>query len=61
MSNATLETLSWVLIYGGLLIASLGLFALRGNRAFGGLLIVGGALATAAGILLIWVRSRRSS
>jgi len=59
MSNDTLAKLIWILIYGGLLVISLGLFVSRQNGAFGGTLIGAGALAVAAGALLIWVRSRR--
>ena len=59
MSNSTLEKLIWLLIYGGLLLISLGLFVSRQDGAFGGTLIGGGTLAVAAGAVLIWVRSRR--
>ena len=58
MKPATVETLVWVLIYGGLLAVCLGVF-LRGDvAALGWLAIVGGALAAAAGAGLVWVRSR---
>jgi hypothetical protein len=59
MDNATIEKLIWVLIYGGLLVLSLGLFVLRQDGVFGHALIGGGAVAVALGALLIWVRSRR--
>lgn len=54
-----MERLVWILIYGGALAASLGLFVLRGGDApLGGGLITVGAVAAAAGLLLIWLRSR---
>ncbi len=63
MSNATLEKLIWVLIYGGLLVGILGLFiALQSDPAgwyTGEVLAVAGASAVIAGALLIWFRSRR--
>ncbi len=62
MKPATLiwiERLVWVLIYGGLLAACLGLFLLRGGDArWGGLLAGGGGLAALVGVLLIGLRSR---
>jgi hypothetical protein len=51
-----IEALVWVLIYGGMLSGTLGLFMLNGS---GGLaLLVAGGIAVVLGILLIWVRSR---
>jgi hypothetical protein len=59
MTTPTLEKLIWILIYGGLLVLSLGLFVLRQDRAFGSTLIGAGAVAAAVGAVLIWIRSRR--
>jgi hypothetical protein len=59
MDNTTIEKLIWILIYGGLLVLCLGLFVSRQDGALGGTLIGGGAIAAAAGAVLIWVRSRR--
>ncbi len=51
-----IEALVWVLIYGGMLSGTLGLFMLQGS---GGLaLLVAGGIAIVLGILLIWLRSR---
>jgi hypothetical protein len=51
-----IEALVWVLIYGGMLSGTLGLFMLNGS---GGLaLLVAGGIAVVLGILLIWLRSR---
>jgi LPXTG-motif cell wall-anchored protein len=61
MSTAKLETLIWVLIYGGLLLVVFGLFVQRTLPATGWTLIVVGAIVTVVGAVLIWVRSRRKS
>ena len=59
MSNPALEKLIWVLIYSGLLLACLGVFMLRTDAVVGWVIVVAGALDAAAGVVLIWVRSRR--
>ncbi|MCW5634913.1 MAG: hypothetical protein KIT17_16380 [Rubrivivax sp.] len=60
LSNPQLETLTWVLIFSGLVIAALGVFVQRGGGShLGGVLIVAGLAAAAAGIFLVWWRSRR--
>jgi hypothetical protein len=59
MKNATLETWVWVLIYGGLLLLSLGAFVLRADPAMGWGLLAAGAVALAVGVVLIAVRARR--
>ncbi len=59
MKNAALETWVWVLVYGGLLLLSLGVFVQRADAALGWVLLVGGAVALAAGVVLIVVRARR--
>ncbi len=55
---ARLETLIWTLIYGGLLGAVIGLFMQRGGDAGGELLMIGGGIVAAIGVVLIVVRSR---
>ncbi|HKX40129.1 MAG TPA: hypothetical protein VJO99_03155 [Burkholderiaceae bacterium] len=52
------EVWVWVLIYGGLLLLGLGLSAQRSDTAIGWVLIVAGVIATGAGAVLVWVRSR---
>jgi hypothetical protein len=52
------ETLAWVLLYGGLLLVVLGLAVQRLDDALGWPLAVLGALAAGAGVVLIGVRSR---
>jgi len=55
---ARLEVLIWVLIYGGLLTLVLGIASGDVHRVAGWSLAVLGAVAAAAGVVLIWVRSR---
>ncbi len=58
MKTSTLDTLIWVLIYGGLLGVGLGLSVQRTDAALGvGVIAVCGVIA-AVGFLLIVVRSR---
>ncbi len=61
MSNAFIDKAVWVLIYGGMLVGSLGVFVRRTDAAFGSTLLIGGGLAAAIGVLLLWVRSRRKA
>ncbi len=58
MKPATVETLVWVLMYGGLLGVGLGIALQRTEPAFGWMLIAGGGVLAAAGAALIYVRSR---
>jgi len=58
MKAATVETLVWVLIYGGLLTLGLGLSVERTDEGLGYGIAVGGGLVAAIGFALIYVRSR---
>ncbi len=58
MSRQRLESLIWVLIYGGLLSAALGWFLSPLRGPWGELLITAGLGAAVAGVVLIVVRSR---
>ncbi len=58
MKTSTVETLVWVLIYGGLVVLCLSLFVPQNQGALGTTLTVAGTLATALGAVLIVVRSR---
>jgi hypothetical protein len=55
---ARLQALIWVLIYGGLLTLVLGLSTRRFDGSLGWRLMVAGAAVAAAGVVLIYVRSR---
>lgn len=58
MSAKSLETWSWVLIYGGLLLLCLGIFVARGDAGFGYALCAVAVVLVAAGIVLIARRAR---
>ena len=53
-----IETAVWLLIYGGLIVVGLGLAVQNNHGPIGWTLVGFGALAAAAGVMLIWVRSR---
>jgi hypothetical protein len=55
---ARIEKAIWILIYGGLFAVVLGIASRGVDIATAWSLGVAGALATAAGVVLIWVRSR---
>jgi hypothetical protein len=59
MTNARLEALAWVLIYGGLLVVCLGLFMKPGDAVLGWSAIALGAASAVAGAVLIYLRSKR--
>ena len=52
-----LGTLTWVLIYGGLLTLLLGLWVEPGDDNTSNVLMVSGVIASVAGVVLIYVRS----
>ena len=58
MSAARIESLIWVLVYGGLFAICLGVALQRAGEGYGWSLVGLGAAAAAAGAILIWVRSR---
>jgi len=58
MSVQRIETLVWVLIYGGLLAACLGWFLSPVRGPWGELLTTGGLVSAVVGVVLIVVRSR---
>jgi hypothetical protein len=55
---ACIERLIWILIYGGLFAAVLGIATLRHSAVAGWVLSGFGAVLTATGVVLVWVRSR---
>ncbi len=58
MKVDTVDTLIWVLVYGGLILVGLGLSVQRTDQGLGyGVMAVGG-FAAVAGFALIYVRSR---
>lgn len=61
MGNRALETWAWVLLYGGLFGVVLGVFVQPADPPLGAGLMVAGGIAAAAGIFMIWWRSRREN
>ncbi len=62
MKPATVETLVWVLVYGGLITVSVGVFVLRsGALGLGWTLVALGTVAAVAGAGLVAVRSRMAT
>jgi hypothetical protein len=59
MTVASLERWIWILVYGGLLMLCLGLFVRAADAALATVMMVTGGVAAAAGVGLIFVRSRR--
>ncbi len=57
-SVARLQSLIWILIYGGLLTLVLGLSVERLDDAIGWAMVIVGGIVAAAGFVLIYVRSR---
>ena len=57
-SVARLHNIIWTLIFGGLLTLVLGLFVEKTDDTVGWLMVVAGAVASAVGCVLIYVRSR---
>ena len=60
-SVARLQSLIWILIYGGLLSLVLGVAVERTDEATGWPLVLGGGIAAGAGFFLIYVRSRMNT
>lgn len=59
MQPASVEKLIWVLIFGGMIVFTLGLSMLRGGGgALAWAFIGAAAVSTATGVVLIFVRSR---
>ncbi len=58
---ARVERMAWVLIYGGLFIVIIGIITRNIHLITGWSLGVLGGIAVAAGMLLIWMRSRMTA
>lgn len=58
MKPQTVEKLVWVLVYGGIVLAALGYFVARADENMGLVMQLAGGVGVAAGVLLIWWRSR---
>jgi hypothetical protein len=58
LDAARLDVLVWTLVYGGLLVVGVGVALGRNRAGYGWGVAGGGALLVAAGVVLIWLRSR---
>jgi hypothetical protein len=58
MKTSTLDTLIWVLVYGGLLVVCFGIAVQRTAGPLGTSMMVGGGVVAVVGFALIYVRSR---
>ncbi len=59
-TNARLDRMSWVCIFGGMFLLMLGLWLLGGDATLGQGFAWGGGVLVLVGVLLIWLRSRRA-
>jgi hypothetical protein len=59
LSTGRIEVLVWVLIYGGMLSCGMGIALSRGGQGYGWGVAAAGMVAAIAGVVLVWVRSRR--
>jgi hypothetical protein len=59
MSNTALGKLIWVLIFGGLLLAVLGLVIQKTDATLGWPMVAAGAVLALVGAVLVVVRARR--
>ena len=55
---ARMETWTWILIYGGLLAAVLGMFVEKSQDQSGSTFYTVGGLSVLTGVVLVFVRSR---
>lgn len=60
MKKSTLDQAVWTLIYGGMILAMVGLWSRDATAVIGSALAVAGGVAVVAGAVLVWVRSRRT-
>ena len=58
LSAARVGALTWVLIFGGILMLGLGLVVRRSDTVLGWIIAALSIAAIVIGVLLIWVRSR---
>jgi hypothetical protein len=59
MTNKRMESVAWILVYSGMLLAVLGWAVDDQGSVVGKLMMVVGAMDAFAGVGLIWWRSRR--
>jgi len=59
LSNKTLETWTWRLIFGGLIVLGLGLALMGRDASLGTAIAAAGVVVAIVGAGMVWVRSRR--
>ena len=58
MTVQRLESLTWWMIFGGMVVFGLGMSVQEADDTLGVMLMVGGVVLTGAGCVMVWVRSR---
>ena len=61
MTIKRIESLTWLLIYGGMILFAIGVSLHSGDAATGWVVACVGVAATIAGAVLVYVRSRMRS
>ena len=57
-SMARLHKVTWILIFGGLLLLTFGIFVGKADDLIGWIIVAAGGVMSAAGMALIYVRSK---
>ena len=55
---ARLDAIAWTLIFGGLVVVAVGIALQRNGAGYGWAVAVAGTLVVAAGVVVLWLRSR---
>ena len=58
LDAARLDAIAWTLVFGGLLVVGVGIALQRNGAGYGWGVVVAGALVVAAGVVVVWLRSR---
>ena len=58
LDAARLDAIVWTFVFGGLLVVGVGIALQRNGVGYGWGVAVAGALVVAAGVVLLWLRSR---
>ena len=53
-----IAALTWVLIFGGIVMLGLGSVLYRTEPSLGGVILTAAVIAIVVGVVLVWVRSR---
>src|SRR6185369_17971015 len=58
LAAAHLDVLVWTFVFGGLVVVALGIALVRNGAGYGWAVAVAGTLVVAAGVVVLWLRSR---